>query len=138
MQVERQREDDRRVLVDPDLGQGLEVAQLERAGRRADHLGGVAQPLRRLELALRVDHLGAALALGLRLAGHRALHAGRDLHVLDLDGGDLHAPRVGLLVDDLLERVVEPLAVGQQHVEVGLAEHGAQRRLGDLRSVAPR
>ena len=37
---------------------------------------GVLQPLGGLELALGVDHLRAPLALGLRLAGHRALHVG--------------------------------------------------------------
>src|SRR3712207_7009193 len=59
---------------------------------------------RSLELALRMDHLGPPLALGLRLTGHRTLHAGGDLDVLDLHRGDLHAPGVGLLVDDLLDR----------------------------------
>jgi hypothetical protein len=53
--------------------------------------------------------------------------------VLDLDSRDLHAPRLGLLVDDLLQALVEGLALGQEGVEVGPAEHGAQRRLRDLR-----
>ena len=64
---------------------------------------------------------------------HRVLHRGRDLDVLDLDRRDLDPPRVGVLVDDVLERLVELLALAERHVEVRLAEHGAQRRLGDLR-----
>jgi hypothetical protein len=54
------------------------------------------------------------------------------LDVLDLDRRDLDPPRLGLLVDDLLQVLVELLALGQQRVEVGLAEHRAQRGLRDL------
>jgi hypothetical protein len=51
---------------------------------------------------------------------------------LIFDDADLHAPRLGLLVDDLLQSLVEPLSLGQQHVELGLAQDRAQRRLRDL------
>ena len=54
------------------------------------------------------------------------------LDVLDLDRRDLDAPGLGLLVDDLLQLDVEPLALGEQRVELGLAEHRAQRGLRDL------
>ena len=40
-QVHRQREHDRRVLVDADLVQRLQVAQLERRGVCGDHVGGL-------------------------------------------------------------------------------------------------
>jgi hypothetical protein len=50
--VEREREHDRRVLRAADLCQRLQVAQLERSGVASDHISGVAQPLRSLELAL--------------------------------------------------------------------------------------
>ena len=131
--VQRQREHDRRVLRRADLGQRLQVAQLQRGGVAADHVGGVAQLLGGLELALGVDDLRAPLALGLGLQRHRALHRARDLDVADLDRRDLDAPRLGVLVDGLLDRLVELLALGQQRVELGLAEHRAQRRLRDLR-----
>ena len=131
--VQRQREDDRGALVGPDLEQRLQVAQLQRGRLAAEDRRGVGELLRRLELALGVDDLRAPLALGLGLAGHRPLHRLGDLDVLDLDDRDLDAPRLGLLVDDLLQLLVEPLALGQELVEVGAAEHGAQRRLGDLR-----
>src|SRR6188508_3355545 len=39
----------------------------------------------------------------------------------------------GSLVDDLLQVLVEPLALGEQLIEIRLAEHRAQRGLGDLR-----
>src|SRR3954452_20574635 len=132
-QVHRQREDDRRVLVDADLAQGLEIAQLYCRRVLGDDVGGLAQARGGLELALGVDDLRAPLALGLGLTGHRVLHPLRDPDVLDLDGRDLHSPRLRLLVDDLLELVVELLALGEQRVEVGLAEHRAQRGLRDLR-----
>ena len=76
-----------------DLEQRLQVAQLQRDRVLLDHERRVLQPLGRLVLALGVDHLRAPLALGLRLAGHRALHAARDLDVLHLDDRDLDAPR---------------------------------------------
>ena len=119
--------------VDADVEQRLQVAELERGGVAADDLGGLGELLGRLELAVGGDDLGAPLALGLGLAGDRALHVGRQLDVLDLDRADLDAPGLGLLVDDLLELGVDPLALRQQGVELGLAEHRAQRRLGDLR-----
>ena len=72
---------------------------------------GVLEPLRGLELALGGDHLRAPLALGLGLAGHRPLHALRDLDVLHLDDRDLDAPRRGLLVDDPLQDRVDLLAL---------------------------
>src|SRR6478736_5523736 len=57
---------------------------------------------------IRLSEKGRApLALGLGLGGHRALHVLRDLDVLDLDRRHLDAPRTGLVVDHLLERVVE-------------------------------
>ena len=61
------------------------------------------------------------------------LHALRDLDVLDLDGRDLDAPWLGLVVDYLLKLLVEALAFGEQRVEIRLAEHRAQRGLSDLR-----
>ena len=100
-------EDDRRVLVDAHLEQRLQVAQLERRRVLADDLGRLGELLRGLELALGGDDLGAPLALGLGLAGHRPLHLSGQLDVLDLDGRDLDAPGLGLLVDDLLQLVVE-------------------------------
>src|SRR5262249_4129101 len=66
-QVDRQREDDRGAGARAELEQGLEVAQLDRGRVLADDLGGVIEALGGLELALGVDDLRAALALGLRL-----------------------------------------------------------------------
>jgi hypothetical protein len=54
-----------------------------------------------------MDHLGAALALGLGLAGDRADHRVVQVDMLDLDVGDLDAPGVGLRVEDLLDVEVE-------------------------------
>ena len=46
---------------------------------------------------------------------------------------DLHAPRVGDAVDDLLQLCVDLVALDQQVVEFDLAEDRAERGLGDLR-----
>ena len=131
--VDRRREDDRRRVRRADLDQRLQVAELQRDRVRLDHHRRVLEPLGGLELALGGDHLRAPLALGLGLPRHRALHVAGDLDVLDLDDRDLDAPRRGLLVDDPLQDRVDLLALGEQLVERVLAEHGAQRRLRDLR-----
>jgi hypothetical protein len=107
------RKHDRGALTDSQLLERLHVGQLEACRPAVDDLGSVGQLLRRLELALRIDDLRPAATLGLSLAGHGTLHRLRDLHVLDLDDADLHAPRLRLLVDDLLEILVQPLALRQ-------------------------
>ena len=66
--VERQREDDGRVLVDADVEQRLQVAELERRRVLADDVRRLGELLGRLELAVGGDDLRAPLALGLRLA----------------------------------------------------------------------
>ena len=99
----------------------------------ADPLRSLGELLGCLELALGGDDLRPPLALRLSLPRHRPLHRLRDLHVLDLDGRHLYAPRLGLLVDDPLELVVQPLPLREQRVQLCAAEHRSQRRLGDLR-----
>src|SRR5690606_36087129 len=66
-EVERQREDDRVGLVAGDFGQRLQVPQLHRLRLAGEDLGGVREPLRRLELAFGMNDLGAPRALGLGL-----------------------------------------------------------------------
>src|SRR5262245_18237614 len=78
-ELDRQREDDRRVLVDTHLEQGLQVAQLEGGRVLGDDVRGLRELLSRLELTLGVDDLGAPLSLGLRLTRHRPLHLLGDL-----------------------------------------------------------
>src|SRR5919199_1653638 len=51
-QVDRQREDDGAVLLGGDLGQGLQVAQLQGGRLAADHLRSSRQLLAGAELAL--------------------------------------------------------------------------------------
>ncbi len=52
--------------------------------------------------------------------------------MLDLDGSDLDAPCVRLHVEDLLNVLVQTVALRQHLVQIVLAEHGSQRRLGEL------
>ena len=107
-------------------------SELQRRRVARQHLGRLRELLGGLELALGADDLRAPLALGLGLARHGPLHALRELDVLDLDDGDLDAPRLGLLVDDALQDLVDLVALGEQLVERVLAEHGAQGGLRDL------
>src|SRR5829696_4448770 len=58
-QLDREREDDRRVLVDAHLEQSLQVAQLKGGRVLGDDLGSLRELLGGLILALGVDDLGA-------------------------------------------------------------------------------
>ena len=88
--------------------------------------------LGRLQLALGVDHLGPALALGFGLARHRALHLRRQIDVLYFDGRHLDAPVLRARVDRLAQDRVDLIAVREQLVHFGLAQHRPQRRLREL------
>ena len=134
-QLHGQREDDGGVLLHADLGEGLQVAQLQGHGLGGHERGGVDQLGGGVELALGVDDLGAALAFGLGLLGHGAQHVLRHVDLLDLDGDDLEAEGRGVAVDDGLDALVELVAVGEHLVEIDFAEDGAQRGLGELRGL---
>ncbi|GAB5377136.1 MAG: hypothetical protein AcusKO_35980 [Acuticoccus sp.] len=69
-------------------------------------------------LALRFQHHGALLALGLHLARHRGGEVGRRVDVLDLDAGDLDAPRVDSRIHHAQDTLVDLVAVRQKLVEV--------------------
>ncbi len=125
--------DQRRVLAGRHLDHGRQLSQLH--GRRVafEHRRGLPEGLGGFQLALGVDDLGAPLALRLGLAAHGTAHGFGQLDVLDLDQRDLDAPWVGEVVDDLLELLVDLVALDQQVVELDLAEDAAQGGLGDLR-----
>ena len=126
------REDDRRVLVDADLHQALQVAQLKSEGVGHHRVRRLAQSGRGGGLPLGGDDLGALLPLGLGLPGHRPLHALGELDVLELDQGDQHSPLCGRPVEDLADAVVDGVGLGERLVQGVLTDHVAQRRLRDL------
>src|SRR5579864_9030718 len=131
-QFDREREYDGRAALAGDIEQSAEIAQLHRLRHLGQGAGGLDQLLRRLLLALGIDDLGAALALGLGLAGDSAHHALVEVDALDLDIGDLDAPGLGLLVEHVLDSGIELVAFRQHFVEIVLAQHPAQRGLGEL------
>src|SRR5208337_4563071 len=131
-QIDRHRKDGGGIVFGRDLLERLQIAKLERYWTLAHDLGGIGEPLRRLEFALRRDHLGAPLALGLSLRRDRALHVLRQIDIFQLNQRDLHAPRLGLRIDYFLDARVELVALAEQFVELGLAADGAQRGLRQL------
>src|SRR5580704_5173556 len=116
------------------LSHGLEEAQLQRNRLLAHHRGGLHHFFRSLKFALGVDDLCAPFALGFGLLGHRTLHGVGQRDILDLNRRDFDAPRFGLPVDDLLQFLVDRLALRKQVIQRGLTEHAAQRRLRHQRS----
>src|ERR1700747_3684039 len=73
-QVEWQRKDDELRALMGNVGEGLQVAQLQRARLERQRPRRLDQLLRRLGLAFGVNDLGAPGALGFRLLGHSADH----------------------------------------------------------------
>src|SRR5215213_10817755 len=124
-------QDDGRVLLCGDLTHGLEEPQLQGCGG-LQPIGGLPEALGGLVLALGCDYLRPPLALALGLARHGPLHLRRDLYVFDLDHADLYPPGLGLLVYDSLELLVYGFPVGQEVVEVLLAEDAPQGGLAYL------
>src|SRR6476659_9407822 len=102
-ELDRDGEDGGGVVLGGDLGDRLEIPELDRARLRREGAGGLRQRLGGLPLTLGRDPLGPALPLRLRLPRHSPLHLVREFYELDLDRRDLDAPRIGALVDDLLE-----------------------------------
>ena len=96
-------------------------------------MGGLQQLGRSLQLALGMDHFGTALALGFGLLGDGPNHVFVEVNVFDLDIGHLDAPGVGLHVQHLLQILVDLLALGQQLVQLVLAQNGPQGGLCQLR-----
>src|SRR3954453_5004299 len=133
--VDRQREDDGRVLLDADFGQRLEITKLQRGRLRGENVSRIRQSLRRRELALGVNQLRPLLALGLGLLGHRAQHRLRQIDLLDFHVRHFHAPRLRVLVEDGLDARVERVAMREELVELDFAEDGAKRRLRKLRRL---
>src|SRR5262249_27590975 len=132
-EVDRHREDGRRVVLRSDLHQGLQEAELERDRLLRHDRRRLGEPLRRLVLPLRGDHFGPAFAFRLRLPGHRPAHLLGEIDVLDGDLNDLDAPRIRVLVDDRLKVRVDLLAFGEELVQLRLPAHATQRRLRILR-----
>ncbi len=80
-----------------------------------------------------MDDLGPLFPLGLGLAGHGALHQLWQQDILDLDQRDHHTPRLfRVLVNDVPQPLIDPVAMGQELIEVRLAQHTPQRGQGQL------
>ena len=131
-QLQRERKDDGVGTVGRDVAERRQIAELHRLRPGRQDLAGLGQPLGRLELALRVDDLGTPETLGFRLLRYGADHPLVEVDVLQLDVRDLDAPGVGSLVEDLLQRRVQSIPLAQHLVQLVLAQHRAQRRLGQL------
>ena len=99
---------------------------------RRHPIAGLGELVGGLELAVGGDDAGAALAFGLRLPRHRPLQRLRQRHVLDLHPVDMHTPGDGGTVDHQFQAAVELFAVGEQIVQLALADDRSQRGLGHL------
>ncbi len=104
------------------------------SGLAGHRLRGPLQVLSGLGFAFGVDDFGAPLALGFGLARDGADHLIGQIHLLDLDHGDLHAPGSGVLIERGLKFDVEFFALAEQFIQLHFAEHAAQSGLRQLRS----
>jgi hypothetical protein len=120
--VDRHREDGRRVVLRRDLDERLQEAELER-----DRLLAMIAALGERCAAWYSPSAAITLARRSRSASawprHRAPHLLGQVDVLHRHLHDLDAPRIGVLVDDRLQVRVDLLALGEELVELGLAAH---------------
>ena len=123
--IERQREHDGAVLFGGNLGQRLQITQLQRCRLTADDRGCIRQLLTGDELAFRVNDFRSFLTLGFCLTRHSTLHGLWQLEIAHLDARHLHAPCAGLGVDHLLELGVDLVSLRQQVIQVRLAQDAA-------------
>ena len=131
--VNGDRKDRGRVLFSGDLHQSLQIPQLERDRVLAHDIGRIGQALCSLVFALGVNDLGSPLTFRFGLLGDYALHLLGKVHVFHLDRRDLHAPGLCLLVKDELELAVKLFPLGQQIIELTLAEDAAEGGLSHHR-----
>src|SRR6266404_742684 len=134
-EIDRNGEDDRRVLLDTDFSERLQIPQLNAGRFGRQKMRGIHQSLRRGELAFGMNNLRAFFAFRLGLLGHRPQHGLGHIHLLDFHVGDLHAPRRGVRIADALKAQIDFVAVSQQFVEFLFAKHRAQSGLRKLRSL---
>jgi len=113
-EFERQGEDDGGVLLDADLGEGLQVAAVGESWLGGHEGGGINQLAAALNSPSAWMILAAAFALGLRpaLAMARSMFSGMST-CLTSDGDDLEAKRCGVAVDDGLDALVEAVRGGR-------------------------
>ena len=68
-----------------------------------------------------MDDFRTLFPFGLGLARHRALHVLGQIDVFHLDRRHLDAPGLRVLIEDLLQLLIQPIALRQQVVERRLA-----------------
>src|SRR5215469_6250630 len=83
--VDRNWEHNSRIMLDSDLGQSLQVSELDRYGLGGYRTGSRDQLFSSLIFALGVNDLGPLFSFGLSLARHSAPHFLGQVDGLDLD-----------------------------------------------------
>lgn len=131
-QIYRHRKYSSRILFRSDLPKGLQIPQRDGAGLLVEYPRRVGETLRGLVFTFRGDDLRPALPFRFGLLGHGPLHFLREIDLFYLDIGDLDPPWFGVSVDDLLQFLVDLFPLGEDVVEIGLAQHAAQRGLRKL------
>src|ERR1700687_450893 len=130
--IDGQRKHNGCVLLNTYLGEGLQITELDGGALRLENLGGFSQFRGSLELAIRVDNFCAALAFGFGLAGDGALHLLGDVDLLHFHFADFNAPRLGFRVENDLQLGVDFVALGEDFVELELADDAADGGLREL------
>ena len=97
-----------------------------------DKIRCLAKFLSRLKLAFGCHNLGTALALGLSLLGHGALHIIRKDNIFDFNRSDLNSPRLRVTIDYGLDLLIYVRRLRQKLVELKLAHNITHRSLADL------
>ena len=85
----------------------------------------ISQTTGRLKFTFGMNDLRAAFTFAFRLPCHGPLHRVGQVQVFDLNGRDLHAPGVRLLIDHFLQAAVDLIAFREQFIEFRLPQDAA-------------
>ena len=89
-------------------------------------------------LTLGVENSGAAFTFRLHLLLHRVLNLARRKYVLELNADNADTPRIGRLVKDNADLIVDRIARGERVIELKVADDVSQSCCGEVLDRAQR
>src|SRR5260221_447845 len=131
--IDGQRKHNGCVLLNSYFGKSLQITELDGGALRLENLGSFGQFRGGLELAVRVNNFCAPLAFGFSLTGDGALHLLGDVDLFHFNFADLDAPGLGFRIENDLQLGVDFVALGENFVELELADDAADGGLRELR-----
>src|SRR3989344_9249210 len=99
---------------------------------RSHNIGGFGQFSGGLHFALGSNDFGSALALGLGLFGHSALHIIGKRNIFDFNSSDLNPPWLGVAINHIFDFVIDDNRLRQKLIKLELPDNVTYSGLADL------